>query len=1636
MSLVHLRRIFLLFLVFSCTIYSQALNKQVLNKQALGEYNVFSMLAKYGEPKELDQFIDPKALSTKSGIWTMLCKITQGVKSFQICCASVTAKVDEIILNEICSHTLSSKIDLIVVPELGSIESKLDHWIGPLSETVNSRIDEILIDDCCQTVGSTIDQVVVPETLSIESKLDHWIGPILETVDSKIDVMDVNLYNHLCCDELKRLVLTKGTIVTNGSNIIVADGLYTVTANIQSCITIDADNVVIDLCGFTLSCDTADAVIEILPGHDNIEIINGKIEGKSDLTNDGILTGSVCELVLIENIKVYSCDNGLNFSGAVANPIKDCKIKNCVCKACNKGAVLEQARKIVFENCQALNCIEAGFEQDNCQFNIFENCQALQTSNSDATKGAVGFSSYAGTGNLFTGCVAEGTAVTVSDEYNDAIGFLLTGSEVETKIINCIANSTSASVTTSAVGYGIFVGSQLNLIDTNTYSEIEAAEFSADGNYVAVMSDNYYVSVLGYDGLTLSSIPTATLDLKGETFDVSWSQDGNFLALSGFNDYGWIVKVLSFDGTYLSDVADSTLVGGTAIFFSVDFSPTGDFIAIGGINSSSGDTVKVFSFDGSSLSGVANYAHGTPFQAVYSVSFSQDENYLAIGGVAGTGGYQLRVLSFDGSSLSLVTSFNTGATVRSVEWSPDQEFLAVGTSAHGSAGEVRVFRFNGSTLSEVASYEHGAEIQSVSFSPDGDYLVVAGSESPLDGKDLRVLRFDGSSLELFVSYDNGNTVYGCDWSSDGFSILAEVFGTPYELNIFHLKGSLNCLIENNRVCNTTSGGSTGFGIFSNIVANLIARNVAYQNDTNFSSEITNVHTGDLATYDTLDNISAPYTPVPPGTCCQTVNSKLDHVIIPELLSIESKLDEVVIPELSSIESKLDVVIIPQLRSIESKIDVVVIPELPSIDSKIDVDVIPELISIESKLDYAVIPELSSIESKLDSLELGELKDFVITKVLLKNGGIITDGSNSITAEGLYTMVENISGCVTIDADKVIINMAGFTLTCTSADAVIEILPGHKNIEIFNGKIEGKSDLTNDGIVTGSDCQLIVIDNVNIYSCDNGLNFVGTQADPIKDCNIIDCEFKSCNKGVLLNYTIKNVFEHCQALNCVQAGFDQTDCQFNVFDNCSALQTSNDEANERAIGFSSDDGTGNLFKECVAEGTTKTESNFCKGAIGFLLTGSEAESKIIECVANSSLIETGTGFAYGILLEPNLLTGTLVDLKDSYNYGNVIYEVDWSPCGRYVAMVGNNISGNELRVLRFDGSSLSLITGFDHGDDLYAVHWSPCGQYIAVGGGNGSGGYEVRVFEFDGSFLTELTGARYDHGADVYAVKWAPSGEYLAIGGILVGSDYLLRVFAFDGSSLTFLSNYAGSASFRGIDWSPSGKYIAAVTDQRLRVLEFDGATVTSIASYNPNRLTWKVSWSPTEKYLGIANWSLGGSGEARVLEFNGSTLSLKAVYSHGEVVFGIDWSSHVKYLAIGGNDGTGSYDLRILEFDGSSLVAVKNYNSSDVFIHGGVVFSRSGKYLATGGSTLLNVFEVMYAPENCLLDSNEVCNATATGWKQGIGINGSGDNLYVKNVGFANDVNFNKAVYNVYGKSLLKADPEVFDNLWTPAYIN
>jgi len=748
------------------------------------------------------------------------------------------------------------------------------------------------------------------------------------------------------------------------------------------------------------------------------------------------------------------------------------------------------------------------------------------------------------------------------------------------------------------------------------------------------------------------------------------------------------------------------------------------------------------------------------------------------------------------------------------------------------------------------------------------------------------------------------------------------------------------------------------------------------------------------------------------TCCDTVNSKIDNIVIPELMSIESKLDYWVGPLVETIDSQIDVL-------------------------DITVDNSP-CATVNSKIDAVIVPDLQTIESKIDNLILDDCP--------FDKGSIITTGANSITTGGLYTLTVNTQGCVTIDADRVIIDLCEFTLSCDSPNAVIEVLPGHENIEIRNGMIEGASALTNDGILTGSDCQLIKLSNLMIYTCDNGIHFEGTATDFVKACDVHKCVMGLCNKGVLLEYSKKCVFKECSAHNCVEAGFELDYSNFNVFDACQALETSNDAVAERAVGFSSSSGTGNLFTECVAEGTEKTvDSDFLYGAIGFLLTGVEGdmeqETKIINCVANScSVLSTGSAYALGIKLGPVLKTGTLEDLLVSgtdYAGGDAYY-IDWSSDSRYFAVVGDQLDVSVYKVN--DDGSVDFVTsyivagGAGSSFSESPIDWSPDGNFLAVGTNNG----DTVILSFDGSNLTHVLTQAY--GTTVYMVRWSPDGNYLAVGGDgpATPNNHELHIYSFNGTSVTFVDSYSTANQIvYTADWSPNGEYLAiGIRSDGFLVFSFDGSNISLVVSKDPENSVYDVNWSPDGRYLALA-MRHAVSREILIYEFDGSSVTQVAFFNtpgDSPIAYSSRWSPDGKYLLITNHISSGSYEIFVRRFTGSSLVAEKSYE------WGATVFASwapNGKYFVAGGEsptagTNIKLFSVMDAPSNCLIDGNRVCNASGGDGFHGIGILGTGENIYIRNVACENDVNYNEAIYPRFGDTFgpaFSGTPGIFDNL-------
>lgn len=208
----------------------------------------------------------------------------------------------------------------------------------------------------------------------------------------------------------------------------------------------------------------------------------------------------------------------------------------------------------------------------------------------------------------------------------------------------------------------------------------------------------------------------------------------------------YFIDIFSFDGSTLTQVASTQYAPAFTLSLpsAVKFSPSGNFVAVGGRTTSDSNELQIYSYYGGSLSLVTGYDYSTT-GSIHDFSWDPSGNYIAIGGNSPTNGNELQFIKFDGSSaLSLVTSQNFGAEINGVAWSPDGKSVAVGgrtfDSGHNHTEIYSVtYRFNSSqqALSNGLVFGNTA----LGSSSDLDVFLLAGAYVQLNG----LLNYDPST---------------------------------------------------------------------------------------------------------------------------------------------------------------------------------------------------------------------------------------------------------------------------------------------------------------------------------------------------------------------------------------------------------------------------------------------------------------------------------------------------------------------------------------------------------------------------------------------------------------------------------------------------------------------------------------------------------------------------------------------------------------------------------------------------------------------------------------------------------------------------------------------------------------------------
>jgi len=744
--------------------------------------------------------------------------------------------------------------------------------------------------------------LITPKVLGIKTFVEPQLGDRIVDLLQKVgDTLNQNRYSI-------------GDVLTNATSLTIdAPGNYIVGEDISSPITIASDNVYLNLNGYAVYDTTGtNTLITVESGFSDITIRNGSLAGDTTtLSPIGILIKKDTSLVTLENIRLTYFETAIYFDGQDAEEIKECNGQKITIYASTKGVVAHYLQKSIFENCDVKSCIEAGFELKNSDFNNVTKCTVLGLENDDPDKGAVGFSTSAGQGNLFYECVADGIISTTSSFKKNAIGFLFTGSgqnqETESKIINSIVNT--VNVSGCGTGYGIFLepiwlNNELDPLitfskDVGSFDVAYSVAWSPDGTYLAyggqidsIGNRSILIEVFRFNGteLIFTTSYTKNVGTSDAARSIAWSFDEKYLVYSGqidqSGDINVIVEVLQFDGSQLTYV-DSYISdpGNADEAYSVAWSPEGTFLAYGGqVDKGAGDSdilVEVLRFDGSNITKIDSYTRDSGSADVAnSVAWSPEGTFLAYGGQVDQGGGDtdiiVEVFGFNGSELIFTASYMEGTlgnfdAIFSIAWSPDGKYLAYGGQG-GLSGDdiVGILLFNDSLLTPLTDYtrSNNSGAHSVSWSPDGKLIGYGGSNGV--GALVNILSFNGTQLSALTDYTriDNSIAFSIDWSPDGkylayggqidkgggdIDIIIEVFNQV-------MSSPEKCKIENNNICNgqnptVAAGGAIGLSAPGGV--NLLVKNICYENDIPVIYGVFNTTFGLIEPPNVFDNLAVP-----------------------------------------------------------------------------------------------------------------------------------------------------------------------------------------------------------------------------------------------------------------------------------------------------------------------------------------------------------------------------------------------------------------------------------------------------------------------------------------------------------------------------------------------------------------------------------------------------------------------------------------------------------------------------------------------------------------------------------------------------------------------------------------------------------
>ncbi|MBX9830383.1 WD40 repeat domain-containing protein [Candidatus Babeliales bacterium] len=351
------------------------------------------------------------------------------------------------------------------------------------------------------------------------------------------------------------------------------------------------------------------------------------------------------------------------------------------------------------------------------------------------------------------------------------------------------------------------------------------------------------------------------------------------------------------------------------------------------------------------------------------------------------------------------------------------------------------------------------------------------------------------------------------------------------------------------------------------------------------------------------------------------------------------------------------------------------------------------------------------------------------------------------------------------------------------------------------------------------------------------------------------------------------------------------------------------------------------------------------------------------------------------------TLTSITQVDTASYGATgAYSIDFSPNGRFVAVVGEGGGATSVQVYSFDGAALTSVATANFGgteNKAFCTRWSIDGQYLAVVGGYPN---NFKVYGFDGTSLTLLATVSLSSVVDIgnaFGLAWSFDQQYIIVGTYNptpVPTGDGLQVYRFSGTpvaaSLTFVTglNIAGpSLPPFSCSWHPTNSALVAVGvgDGTFKIYSFNGSSLTLVTSvtYGAAASVLAVKFSPDGHFLAVGGNGPTNGNELQVYSFNGTTCALVDSLNYGTQISpnSVQWDSTGRYISLSGRVPTNGNEFQIFQFNGSSLTLVTSSNyGSNSNGHAETSWSKDGKYIAlcgqgpAAGHDEIEVYSVSY----------------------------------------------------------------------------